>query len=209
MTLCVSNASAAGGGSGNKYFFAGQAQRASTGSYPGDPISALSEPYASNTEAVPTGIGAESGRSDGAGLCGMSEIQVTQLSGSITPGGATTCYGTGTVLCCRNFGQDHFNFYFGSGISQYPWVGFMDIGNTTTTPTSSIRCFNIGFSRDATLYRPANAAVIPLSQYKSSTGASVADIKYGYGATVQAAGYGGGGNRLNPAGGGGLVVVIY
>jgi len=210
MTLCVSNyGAAAGGASQHKHIFAGASTRSSTGAFPGDPIEALSIPFTTNTEAVPTGIGAESGRSDGAGLCGMSEVQITQFAKTTTAGATVNCYGTGTILCCKNFGQDHFNFYFGSGISNYPWVGFMDIGNSSSSPSYTVKCFNIGFSRDSTLYRPANAAVIPLSQYKSSTGASVADVRYGYGATVQAAGYGGGGNRLNTAGGSGVVVVVY
>jgi hypothetical protein len=210
MSLCVSNAGAAGGPGFHKYFFAGCAQRASTGTFGNDPQEP-STPYSTNVEAVPAGIGAESGRSDGPGLNGLSEVQITQSSGSYTASsGGSTCYGTGTVLCCKNFNQDHFSFYFGSNLSQFPWVGFMDIGNSGgSAGASSIKCYNIGFNRDASLYRPTNPGVLPLSQYKSSTGSSVADIKYGYGATINPAGYGGGGNRLNPGGGGGLVVVVY
>lgn len=214
-TLCVGNYTCynQSAGAAVRYLFAGQAQRSSTGAFANDPLESLSEQFSMNAESKAIGIGAESGRSEGNGLNAMSEVQTQIFSGSSGVSGSGTdmgCYGPGTLICCIGYNQDHFTFIFGTAISQYPWSGFCALGIAGTgAQATSYKCFTMGYVKDSSLQRPTNGAVIPLSQYKSTTGGTVADIKYGYGATLNTPGYGGGGNRVNTAGGGGVVVVIY
>jgi hypothetical protein len=214
-TLCVSNPSAynVSNGVSIRYLFAGAAQRLSTGAFAKDPIESLNEQFTMNAESQAIGIGAESGRSDGNGLNAMSEVQTQIFSGSSGASGSGSdlgCYGSGALMCCISYNQDHFTFIFGTNLSQWPWAGFCSLGIAGTgAQNTSYKCFTMGYVKDSSLQRPTNGAVIPLSQYKSTTGGTVADIKYGYGATLNAPGYGGGGNRTNTAGGSGVVVVIY
>jgi hypothetical protein len=71
------------------------------------------------------------------------------------------------------------------------------------------RCYDLAYVNDDSLRNQPNSYVIPLSGYLSENGGNINDIEYGAGAGLATAGYGAGGNRLNPAGGQGLVVVIY
>lgn len=72
-----------------------------------------------------------------------------------------------------------------------------------------VKCINMGFTWNNSQCVD-NAHVIPLSTLVSDTDGNVNDIEYGSGATLSsAAKYGGGGNRIYPAGGSGLVVLVY
>ena len=209
---------------GIKYVFAGATGRESFGYYgkSSAEVSANPESAANLIEVLPIGIGAESGKSDGNGLNGFTETQVQNFSVPTGTAGGTTytggcCgFGSGNFACCfKPFGDD-FTFVFGTDRSQCPWVGMYDMTarcfQATVSETGAglkTKCFNIGFTKDYSLYRPATTGLIPLSTLKSDTGTNVTDIRYGNGANINAAGYGGGGNRLNTAGGQGIVVVLY
>lgn len=72
------------------------------------------------------------------------------------------------------------------------------------------RCYNMGFVNDQSLLSPSTSYEIPLSTLVSDTSTNVNDIQYGRGAGIStSAAPGGGGNRLYPTGGNGLVVVVY
>jgi hypothetical protein len=210
---------------GIKYVFAGSNTRESAGYYGKSANENSSSPETANNliEDRPAGIGAESGKSDGDGLNGFTETQVQNfVVPSAGAGGAQTLtggccgYGAGNFPCCfKPFGDD-FTFVFGSNRDQCPWVGLYDMtarcfcaSVTQVGAGLKVKCFNIGFTKDYSLYRPATTGLIPLSTLKSDTGTNLTDIRYGNGANINAAGYGGGGNRLNPNGGQGLVVVLY
>lgn len=149
----------------------------------------------------PVGIGAESGSSADDGHPGVSDVQL--LSGEVaasTGGGSSD-----TTVCYVGFNQDHFTFIFGSGISSWPCAAMENLYGG-----GSALYYAVGYSKDADSMKPSGENVIPLSTLKSRTGNNVEDFVYGYGATSkEAAGYGGGGNRLYPTGGSGAVVVVY
>lgn len=209
---------------GIKYVFAGATTREAAGYYGKSANEATGTPEtaANLIEDIPTGIGAESGKSDGNGLNGFTETQVQNFSvpaagiGGISCTGGCCGTGSGNFVCCfKPFGDDY-TFVFGTDRSQCPWVGLYDMTArcfqaTITTAGAGLKtkCFNIGFTKDYSLYRPATTGLIPLSTLKSDTGTNLTDVRYGNGANINAAGYGGGGNRLNTAGGQGLVVVLY
>lgn len=222
VTLCTSNPSSISLSSGTqqpKYLYAGQTVRDAVGAPGYDP----NENYAatntgSTIYTVPAGVGASSGRSAGNGLDATSETFAGEVSTVMDPTSTATasyatCFGNNALVCCICFGQDHFNFYFGSGISQYPWAGFCALGENLASATVNaggrFKCVNMAFTRDQGSVTPTNLARIGLSSLKSNTGSNVTDFEFGYGAYLNAAGYGGGGNRLNPTGGGGAVIVIY
>lgn len=72
------------------------------------------------------------------------------------------------------------------------------------------RCYNMGFINDSSLISPPTEYTIPLSTLTDENGNNIGDIVYGRGAGVGiAATYGGGGNRNNPVGGNGIVVITY
>ena len=215
-SLCVSNPGSAGAGSGGGiiYCLAGQSRRCQSGGFGNDPneSGSFTEYGTPQIQVQPMGIGAQSGRSSANGLNAVSEPITTNIAGSFSAGGGSTynCWGSGALVCCLNFSQDHFTFIFGTSSSQFPWAGLCSAGATAGTPATSIKCMNLGYIRNTDVDIPTDSGLLPLSALKSSTGTNVNDIKFGYGATgYTAAGYGGGGNRSNPAGGQGLVVVIY
>jgi hypothetical protein len=172
-------------------------------------------------ETVPVGVGATSGRSEGAGTDATSEQLIGNTTASFGTGtGAAastlgTCWGTSSIICCFQYSQDNFSFVFGSSISQFPWQGMMQPGIGEVAAgggggaANRQTCFSLSFYKDQSLYSPQNSSVIDLSLLKSATGTNVNSVLYGYGAGINAAGPGGGGNRLNTAGGNGIVVVIY
>lgn len=101
-------------------------------------------------------------------------------------------------------------------MSNFPWQGMMQPGIGEVAAggggggsANRQTCFSLSFYKDQSLYSPQNSSVIDLSLLKSAAGTNVNSILYGHGAGINAAGPGGGGNRLNTAGGNGLVVVIY
>jgi len=72
------------------------------------------------------------------------------------------------------------------------------------------RNYNLGFINDPATENPQTDYVINLSTLTDENGLNIGDIAYGRGAGIStSASYGGGGNRLYPNGGSGLVVVIY
>ena len=74
----------------------------------------------------------------------------------------------------------------------------------------SNRCYNLGFINDASSQTPSTGYSINLSTLVNENDLNSTDIGYGRGAGITtSASYGGGGNRLYPNGGSGLVVVIY
>ena len=229
VTLQISNPSVAyslpsSPGIQPKYLFAGVSTRNCTGFVGRDPnIQAADANTDTTLEVTPTGVGAESGRSEANGSNAISEAQVgfntychSAISGgTVSAGNLGSCWGTGSLVCCLNFGYDNFSFVFGSNISQWPWAGICNAGIADIAGSpgagsgSRNQCFQLAFYKDQTLYRPQNAGVIDLSLLKSASGENINSIRYGNGAGITAAGFGGGGNRLNTAGGSGVVVVIY
>ena len=72
------------------------------------------------------------------------------------------------------------------------------------------RCYNLGFIDDVASRTPPTGYSINLSTLGDENNLNIGDIAYGRGAGITtSASYGGGGNRLYPNGGSGLVVVIY
>jgi hypothetical protein len=72
------------------------------------------------------------------------------------------------------------------------------------------RCYNMGFVNDQSLISPSTSYEIALSSLVSDTNTNINDISYGGGAGITtSANFGGGGNRLYPTGGSGVVVVVY
>ena len=222
-TIGVSNPSAVysagGGGSAPavqpKYLFNGVAGRNCCGFLGRDSNSDAPDTNTGmNFDVLPSGIGSSAGRSEGNGVDGSSEQQLTLASNQLQ--GTTaytigTCWGTQSLICCITFNQDNFSFVFGSGISQWPWAGICNagVGNAVSSEGNRNQCISLSFYKDRSLYQPQNSAVLDLSLLKSSTGTNIGSVLYGHGAGIDAAGPGGGGNRLNTAGGNGLVVVIY
>jgi hypothetical protein len=72
------------------------------------------------------------------------------------------------------------------------------------------RTYNMGFSNDLSIANMTTEYEIPLSLLVSDTNTNTTDIVYGRGAGITtSASFGGGGNRLYPQGGSGLVVLVY
>lgn len=68
----------------------------------------------------------------------------------------------------------------------------------------------MGFVNDQSLISPSTSYEIALSSLVSDTNTNINDISYGGGAGITtSANFGGGGNRLYPTGGSGVVVVVY
>jgi len=168
---------------------------------------ASSFPYGDDDFAVnacPVGIGAESGSSSRNGYEGVSDVQVMSI-GSGSGGSSSITVGTSTV-CYTGFGQDHWTFYFGAGNSNWPCAQWQNLQSTGGAGGG----LTLGYSKDASSHRASSNNVIPLSTLADTDGANIGDFKFGYGATSkEAAGPGGGGNRLYPGGGNGAVVVVY
>jgi hypothetical protein len=120
----------------------------------------------------------------------------------------TASSGTGestTIVCYIGFSQDHFTFIYGTNISSWPCAAMENLYGG-----GSALYYTLGYSKDSDSLKPSHTSVIPLSTLKARNGGNVVDFEYGYGATSkQAAGAGGGGNRLYPTGGSGAVVVVY
>lgn len=226
-TLGVSNPSIVYGGTSltavqPKYLFAGATGRDCCSVLGRDPnITAADGNTAMAIETVPVGIGASAGRSEGNGTDATSEQLIGNTSASFGSGSGPstttlgTCWGTGAMICCFQYGQDNYSFVFGTSISQFPWQGMMQpgIGEVSSGGAGGAAnrqtCFSLSFYKDQSLYRPQHSSVIDLSLLKSATGTNIGSVQFGFGAGITAAGPGGGGNRLNTAGGAGIVVVIY
>jgi len=118
------------------------------------------------------------------------------------------CGAHGWCYKCVGFA---FTYYFGSTQSGNPGCLCMPCGLAHCA--NPVICFdrshNLGFMQDKALGK-SDEYVIPTSTLLDENGTNISDIKYGNGAGIStSAGYGGGGNRLYPAGGSGLVVVLY
>lgn len=186
------------------YMFAGESTRTAPNATGGDWGTNMS---GIQTQSLPVGIGADSGTSSGDGDNAASEIQLYKNN---TP--TMCCVGgsgaSNNFVCYQYWGCDAFDFVFGSRCGCTCWA-HSDLRSSATACTL-INCYNIGYQKNEALYKPVNpAGIIPLSTLQDNTGANMTDFKFGYGATTKPAGYGGGGNRLNPSGGPGAVVVIY
>jgi len=82
----------------------------------------------------------------------------------------------------------------------------------STLPTGAClnRTYNLGFVNDENVSADVGDYQINLSTLTNENGLNINDISYGRGAGITtSASYGGGGNRLYPTPGNGLVVVIY
>ena len=227
-TLGISNPSVVYGGTSltavqPKYLFAGATGRDCCSVLGRDPnVTAADGNTGMAIETVPVGIGASAGRSEGNGTDATSEQIIGNTSASFGAGSGPasttlgTCWGTSSIICCFQYGQDNFNFVFGTSSSNYPWQGMMQPGIGEVAAggggggaANRQTCFSLSFYKDQSLYSPQNSSVIDLSLLKSAAGTNVNSVLYGHGAGINAAGPGGGGNRLNTAGGNGIVVVIY
>ncbi len=153
--------------------------------------------------SCPIGVGAEAGSSSANGLNSHSEQVVSSIAGSSGGGGGGGA--TYTYVCYIGFSQDHFTFIFGSGISNWPCSCITHLAGAS----GGVSCYNLGFVKDESYLKPTDTSIIPLSTLKSETGGNLTDFKFGYGAALTAAGYGGGGNRLNTNPGNGAVVIVY
>lgn len=142
----------------------------------------------------------------------------TCFCGRYNPGCFSSCSAftgnlSNTSWCYRCVGQI-WNYVFGSGQNGcaicmcYPY-GLTQVGQTQCCCCFVNRCYTLGYLNDNSLSTDENAYRLDLSGYISDTGTNSTDVTYGNGASLTPAGYGGGGNRLNPAGGSGLVVVVY
>jgi len=115
---------------------------------------------------------------------------------------------SGYLYVCNGFS---FTYYFGSTQSGAAACSCMPcgIGHCLNPSTCTNRCYNMGFVNDPSLLNPPENT-IPLSTLLNENGGNMCDIKFGRGAGITtSASYGGGGNRLYPNGGDGLVVVLY
>lgn len=120
-----------------------------------------------------------------------------------------TCGSNSWCYICTGFA---FTYYFGTTQSGSPTCMCFPYGlaQCSTPTTCANRTYNMGFINDSSLINPPTEYVIPLSTLLDENGQNISDIKYGSGAGIStSARYGGGGNRLYPNGGSGLVVVLY
>lgn len=148
----------------------------------------------------PVGIGAEAGASHSNGHDGVSDVQIMAPEVGATTGGGES----NTVVCYVGFSQDHFSFIYGN--SACGACAAME----NLYGGGSALYYALGYSKDTDSLKPSHTSVVPLSTLKARNGGNVTDFEYGYGATSkQAAGAGGGGNRLYPTGGSGAVIVVY
>jgi hypothetical protein len=198
---------------GDVYAFAGNAMRCCIGGNGGD----WGQNQGWQTTSLPVGVGAEAGNSGANGNNGQSEVQIYKQN---TPALCSPTYytssggsgGSTNLVCYQYWPCDAFYFVFGysCGCTCYAYNSGTGAGpGTGTGQPVQINCYNIGYYKDETLYKPVVPGVIPLSTLKAPGCTNINDFKFGYGATTLAAGYGGGGNRLNTAGGNGAVIVVY
>ena len=153
--------------------------------------------------SCPVTIGSSAGSSGANGQDGVAE---SMIFGPHTGASSAAAGVSDTVVCYVGFSQDHYTFYFGSGISNWPCAAFE---NLYSSGGGGSGYYALGYSKDSASQKKS-PNVIPLSTLKSRTGTNVGDLEFGSGATVnEAASIGGGGNRLYPAGGSGAVVVVY
>lgn len=214
--VCMNGAATGGGGDvGIKYIFAGESTRVNTASIGRNSCEGAGQ--ATNTcyeiDTCPIGIGATSGTSSHDGEQGTSEQQVQYFTPATGGVSVSTTSPNWSFACCMQVGGDDFVYVFGTNRSSCPWVGIYDFGVSGTSGSSGaskIKCYNIGFVRsDNGFLRSGGGGTIPLSTLKDENGGNVNDIDYGQGASETAATFGGGGNRINPTGGSGLVVIVY
>jgi len=130
------------------------------------------------------------------------------------------CYSNCTNFKGTQFGQTCYvcigttwTYVFGTNFSGGAHCWCMPFGNSQCSGTQlcdcRFKCIQVGFMNNVSSNRTIGYT-IPLSTLVSDVNTNINDIGYGNGASATApAGYGGGGNRLNPSGGGGLVVVVY
>lgn len=191
--LCACGSSASGGG-GTQIL----ANTASAPTYPyGD------DGFAVN--ACPVGIGAEAGSSSRDGYDAVSDVQVMNINAAGGGGGGTIDVGASSV-CYTGFSQDHWTFYFGAGNSNWPCATWRNL----ISSSGGGGALTLGYSKDADSLKASSHSVVPLSTLTDADGGTIGDFKFGYGATSnEAAGPGGGGNRLYPNGGSGAVVIVY
>jgi hypothetical protein len=159
------------------------------------------------TNACPVTVGADSGNSGADGQHGTAEgpilSPVAGTGGGDAGGGDTGL--SNTVVCYVGFGQDHFTFYFGSGISNWPCARMENLYGSG----GAAGYWLMGYSKDTQAVKKSTSQ-LPLSTLKARDGTNVNDLNFGSGATMnEAAGPGGGGNRTYPTGGVGAVVVVY
>lgn len=122
---------------------------------------------------------------------------------SSSSAGPTYCYN------CIGFA---FTYVYGTNNSGTALCLAMPYGNVSggTFGACSNRTYNMGFSNDLSIANKTTEYQIPLSMLVSDTDTNVSDISYGQGAGIStSASFGGGGNRLYPQGGNGLVVLVY
>jgi hypothetical protein len=190
--LCVSSAAAAS--SGTTIAKSDGTSSNSPGGFPrGENNFAVS--------SCPVGIGADSGTSGADGQDGTGENPLWQsMSGGTGASGGSS----DTVVCYIGFGQDHFNFIYSSA-SNYPCARMENLYGGG----GGASYYQVGYSRDTSATKKVQHT-IPLSTLKDRDGNNVTDLAFGAGATtLEAASFGGGGNRLFPTAGNGAVVVIY
>lgn len=119
-----------------------------------------------------------------------------------TCGSHTWCYS------CLGYA---FTFFFGSAQSGAAACFCMPYGlaHEVANTTEYNRTYNLGFIQDKSAGK-SEEYIIPTSTLLDENGENINDIKYGGGAGITtSASYGGGGNRLYPAAGSGLVVLLY
>lgn len=159
-----------------------------------------------STNACPVTVGADSGNSGSNGQDGTAEGPImSPVAGSGSSGGSGDTGLSNQVVCYIGFSQDHFSFIYGSNISNWPCARFENLYGSG----GSAGYWLIGYSKDTQSVKKSTSQ-LPLSTLKSRSGSNVNDLNFGAGATMnEAAGPGGGGNRLFPTGGSGAVVVVY
>jgi len=157
-----------------------------------------------SVNACPVTVGSDSGNSGADGQNGTAEGPLMNPITSTSAGGAGGS--SDNVVCYIGFSQDHFSFIFGSNMSNWPCAR---MENLYASGGSSSSWWMIGYAKDTSSNKKTTHS-LPLATLKSRTGENVNNLNFGAGATMnEAAGPGGGGNRLFPTGGTGAVVVVY
>ena len=131
--------------------------------------------------------------------------------GCLSSTGAVGSSQAGTSYCYRCMGFA-FSYVFGTSQSGTAHCFAMPYG-VVAAQTGGVclnRTYNMGFSNDLSITNKTTEYEIPLSMLVSDTNTNISDIAYGRGAGITtSASFGGGGNRLYPQGGSGLVVLVY
>lgn len=127
-----------------------------------------------------------------AGICGLSTA-------------TNTCYIPAGYLCCYhpNFGSAR-----SWGYAQY--YACIPVPYAPSTGGGSLyKCMSLSYNNEEIVSRKNGSNQIKLSNLQNYDNTNINDIEYATGANSNAAKFGGGGNRLNPSGGSGLVVILY